>query len=69
MVGKAQVREPESTLQHPHLASQAALEVKNPPSAEDVRCGFNPWRRAWPPTPVFLPGQSREQRSLAGCSP
>ena len=27
------------------------------------------WRRAWQPTPVFLPGESHEQRSLAGCSP
>ena len=24
-----------------------------------------PWRRAWQPTPVFLPGKSHEQRSLA----
>ena len=30
---------------------------------------FNPWRRAWQPTPVFLPGESHGQRSLAGCSP
>ena len=28
-----------------------------------------PWRRAWHPTAVFLPGESRGQRSLAGCSP
>ena len=26
------------------------------------------WRRKWQPTPVFLPGKSHEQRSLAGCS-
>ena len=26
-------------------------------------------RRAWQPTPVFLPGESHGQRSLAGCSP
>ena len=25
------------------------------------------WRRKWQPTPVFLPGQSQEQRSLVGC--
>ena len=25
-----------------------------------------PWRRAWQPTPVFLPGESHRQRSLAG---
>ena len=29
----------------------------------------DPWRRAWQPTPVFLPGESQGQRSLAGCSP
>ena len=28
-----------------------------------------PWRRAWQPTPVFLPGESNGQRRLAGCSP
>ena len=27
------------------------------------------WRRAWQPTPVFLPGKSYGQRSLAGYSP
>ena len=39
------------------------------------RCGFDPWikkipwRRVWKPTPVFLPGESHEQRSLVGYSP
>ena len=39
------------------------------------RCRFNPWvgkipwRRAWQPTPVFLPGESRGQRNLVGHSP
>ena len=39
------------------------------------RCGFDPWireipwRRAWQPTPVFLPGESHGQRSLVGYSP
>ena len=39
------------------------------------KCGFNPWvwkipwRRKWQPTPVFLPGESHGQRSLAGYSP
>ena len=39
------------------------------------RCGFYPWvrkilwRRAWQPPPVFLPGESHGQRSLANCSP
>ena len=29
----------------------------------------NPWRRAWQPTPVFLPGEFHGQRSLVGCVP
>ena len=39
------------------------------------RCGFDLWvgkiprRRKWQPTPVFLPGKSHEQRSLADYSP
>ena len=39
------------------------------------RCRFDPWvrkipwRRAWQPTPVFLPGESHGQRSLVGYSP
>ena len=31
--------------------------------------GKIPWRRSWQPTPVFLPGESHGQRSLAGYSP
>ena len=33
------------------------IVVTSPPaSVEDVRdLGSVPWRRAWPPTPVFLP--------------
>ena len=30
---------------------------------------FSSWRRKWQPTPVFLPGKSHGQRSLAGCNP
>ena len=29
----------------------------------------DPWRRAWQPTPAFLPGESHGQRSLVGYSP
>ena len=50
--------------------------AKNPPAnAGDKRCWFDlwvgkiPWRRAWQPTPVFLPGESHGQRSLAGYGP
>ena len=50
--------------------------VKNPPAnAGDLyRHEFHPWvskilwMRAWQPTPVFLPGESHGQRSLAGYS-
>ena len=58
-------------------ASQVALVVKNlPPNAGDIRdmglilgSGRFPWRRAWQPTPVFLPRESYGQRSLTGYSP
>ena len=52
--------------------------VKTPPAkAGDIRdvglidlCVRKiPWRRAWQPTPVFLPGESHGQRSLVGNSP
>ena len=45
-------------------ASQVVLAVKNPPAnAGDIRnaasyIGKIPWRRAWQPTAVFLPGES-----------
>ena len=44
-------------------------------SAVMRRLGFNPWvgktpwGREWQFTPVFLPGESHGQRSLAGDSP
>ena len=31
--------------------------------------GKIPWRRAWPPTPLFLPGECYGQRSLVGYTP
>ena len=50
-----------------------AQTVKSPPAKPEawVRSlvGKIPWRRAWQPTPVFLPGESHGQRSLAGYSP
>ena len=53
------------------------LVVKNPPdnAGDMTRHGFHPWvwkiprRRAWQPTPVFLPGEPQGQRSLLGYSP
>ena len=62
---------------HSGWASQVVLLVKDlPANAGDVReaalisgLGRSPQRRAWQPTPVFLPGESYGQRSLAGYSP
>ena len=56
--------------------SQVVLVVKNlPDNAGDIRdmgsnpwVGEIPWRRAWQPTPIFLPGESHRQRSLVGYS-
>ena len=44
--------------------------LKNPHANAGDRRGFGkiPWRRAWQPTLVFLPGESQGQRSLVGYS-
>ena len=45
------------------------------PDARDIRdvgsiqVGKIPWRRAWHPTPVFFPGESRGFWNMAGYSP
>ena len=51
------------------MASLVAQMVKNPLAVQETWVGKIPWRRAWQPTPVFLPGESYGQRSLAGYSP
>ena len=60
---------PSSTLSG---ASQVALVIKTPQETQETRIRSLvrkiPWRRAWQPTPVFLPGESHGQRSLVGCS-
>jgi len=57
-------------------ASQEVLVVKNLPANEgnkrhglDLWVGKISWRRLWPPTPAFLPGDSYGLRSMAGYSP
>ena len=53
-----------------------ALVVKNPPvNAGDIgdvgsipELRRFPWKRAWQPIPVFLPGEFHGQRSLASYS-
>ena len=49
------------------------MEKNSPASARDTRdmCSISesrkmPWSRKWQPTPVFSPGESHGQRSLAG---
>ena len=57
-------------------ASQVALVVRKLlANAGDIRDTDSiprvwkiPWRRAWDPTPVFLPGESHGQSSLVGYS-
>ena len=53
------------------------LVVKNPlTNVADVSdagsifpVGKIPWRRAWQPAPLFLPGKSYEQRNVVGYRP
>ena len=56
------------------FGDQKAQRWKNSPAnAGDASSipgwGKIPWRRKWQPTPVFLPGESHRQRSLADYSP
>ena len=68
----AHIRVPSRTVSHT-LGFPGGSVVKNAPAMQELR--FDPWvekipwRRKWQPTPVFLPGESHGQRSLAGpCS-
>ena len=54
------------------ILSLAAPTVKNPPAMQETQemrvrslDGEDPWRRKWQLNPVFLPGTSHGQRSLA----
>ena len=49
------------------MVKKNCLECRRPSVDRWVR--RIPWRREWQPTPVFLPGESHGQRSLAGYSP
>ena len=51
-------------------ASVVAQTVKNPPAmretwVQSLSCEI-PWRRAWKPTPVFLPGESPQTEEPGG---
>ena len=53
-------------------ASLMAQWVKNSPAIQETQEPWVkkiPWRRAWQPTPIFLPGESRGLRSLVGYCP
>ena len=56
-----------------YRASLVAQLLKNLPAMRETRLdpwvGKIPWRREWLPTPIFLLGEFRGQRSLAGYSP
>ena len=68
------IKQPTKSYWEPY--SMVALVVKNPlANAEEVRDTGSipgvrkiPWRRAWQPTPVFLPRESHRQRNLVGYS-
>ena len=51
------------------MASLVSQTVKNPPAIQETQFRSLGWkiprRREWQPTPLFLPGKSHEQRSLA----
>ena len=46
------------------IGKEPACQWRRLPGWEEI-----PWRRAWQPTLVFLPGEFHGQRSLAGYSP
>ena len=49
--------------------SLVAQMVKHQPAVQETWVGNVPWRMEGQPTPVFLPGESRGQRSVAGYGP
>ena len=59
-----------------NISKIGGFMVKNPPAdagdsgdiAPNPCVGKIPWRRKWQPTPIFLPGESHGQRSLADYS-
>ena len=49
------------------LQSMGSLRVRHDLATLLSLFTFMHWRRKWQPTPVFLPGESQEWRSLVGC--
>ena len=62
---------------HPCLGFQGGTSARDPACRcrRPKTCRFDPWvwkipwRRAWQPTPVFLPKESHGQRILEGYTP
>ena len=61
-----------------NLLSRCMLDFLGFPGGSRLQCrrpGFSswigkiPWKRAWQPTPVFLPGEFHGERNLAGYNP
>ena len=48
-------------------SKRVCLQCRRP--GFDPWVGKIPWSKIWQPTPVFLPGESHGQRSLAGYNP
>ena len=67
--GQSFVQLIDTILEQGNLAFLVAQTVKNLPAMRETWVGKIPWRMAWQPTPVFLPGESYGPRSLAGYSP
>ena len=75
--GRSQELNPGEGIGYPLQYSWSSLKaqtVKNvaqtvKPAMRGTWVGKIPWRRVWPPTPVFLPGESHGQSSLMGYSP
>jgi hypothetical protein len=57
----------------PRVGSWVAQIVNNLPAMQETQVQSlgleDTWRREWLPTPVFFPGESHGQRSVAGYSP
>ena len=61
------------TIQNTISGFPVVQTVKKPLAVREMQVQYLGWedarRRDWQPTPVFLPGESHGQRSLAGYSP
>ena len=65
MLGGIQVKRRSGTWETPG-ASWVAQPEKNLPEMWETLGREDPWRRAWQPTPVFLPGDSMDRGACRG---